>query len=133
MNFYQDKPIIPQRVKRAYMCYIWIACAVWFETIVSMLPLDSDARQFIFMLLWIPVVLSILGATLMALTYSVKEWREWPLLVMMAVLVVMAVIFLALDVRGMGSSDINIGWYVAGSAILILLSLTRYITRLRSA
>lgn len=125
------KPISVQRLRWAYLCYTWIACAIWFETAVEALPLASDYRQFIFMVLWLPVTLSIVGATLIAFTYSAQEWKEWPLLVMAAVVVTMGFAFLAVDVRGMGSKELDLIWYAQGAAFLLLLGLWGYFTRAR--
>ncbi len=65
-----------RRIDRAYLCHAWVACAIWFETMVDSLPIAPDYRQLVFMLLWVPVTLSIVGATLLAFIYSVQERRE---------------------------------------------------------
>jgi hypothetical protein len=79
----------------------------------------NTGGQFVFILLWIPLELSIVGAILAAFIYTIQEWREWPLLIMMGVLALMSAVFLVAD-------EVNQSWYAAGTTLLVLLTLRRF-------
>lgn len=114
-----DKRVVSHRIDLAYGCFAWIAVAMWFEELGKILPIDPDFGQFLFMLLWVPILFATLFATVAAFVISISEWREWPLVIMTGTIASMLVIFLAVDERGMGSSYVEPVWYVGGSAILV--------------
>jgi hypothetical protein len=119
------------RIDLGYLCYAWVAVVIWFETILGVLPTSPDYTQFIFMVAWVPVALSILGAALAALILTVVEWREWPLVVMMGVLVLMTAAYILVEVPDVGPDKVAQGWYIAGSALLIAFALRRFWIRRR--
>jgi len=92
------------RIDWAYVCFAWIAVAIWFEELVKALPFSPGFRQFVFMLLWVPILFATLFATVAAFILSILEWREWPLLIMTGALASMMFLFFAIDRRGLGSS-----------------------------
>lgn len=114
-----DKRVVSHRIDLAYGCFAWIAVAMWFAELGKILPIDPDFGQFLFMLLWVPILFATLFATVAAFVISISEWREWPLVIMTGTIASMLVIFLAVDERGMGSSYVEPVWYVGGSAILV--------------
>jgi hypothetical protein len=121
------KSLALRRVDWAYLLYAWVACVVWIEPLVEKLPIDPEYGQFLFMLLWIPLGLSIVGAVLMAFIYTILERREWPLLVMMAILASMSAVFLIVD-------EVDQSWYAVGTALLVIFTLRRFwIRRIRAS
>jgi hypothetical protein len=118
-----------QRIDWAYLCFAWLGIAIWFEGLVDILPVNPDFRQFLFMVLWAPILLAMLSAAIAGFTLSILEWREWPLLVMTGTVASMLFLFLAIDVRGGGGSSVNSIWYVCGTAILFALCMRRLIRR----
>lgn len=116
------------RIDWAYICFACIGLAIWFEELVNVLPVNPDFRQFLFMLLWVPILFVTLSATIAGFTLSILEWREWPLVVMSGTVVSMLFLFLGIDERGMGSSEVEAIWYIGGTAILFALCIRRLIT-----
>jgi hypothetical protein len=119
------------RIDLAYLCYAWVALVVWFERFLGVLPISPDYTQFIFMVAWVPVALSILGAALAALILTVLEWREWPLIVMMGVLVLMTFAYISVEIPELGPDEVAQGWYVVGTAVLVGLCLRWFWIRRR--
>lgn len=123
-----EKRDVSRRIDLAYGCFAWIAVAMWFEELGKILPIDPDFGQFLFMLLWVPILFATLFATVAAFVISISEWREWPLLIMTGTLASMIFLFLAVDERGMGSSEVDASWYVGGTAILFAFCIRRLFT-----
>ena len=127
MALTQERKVLP-RIDWAYICFACFGIAIWFEELLNILPLNPDFRQFLFMLLWIPILLATLSATIAGFALSILEWREWPLLIMSGTVASMLFLFLVIDERGMGSSEVGASWYVGGTAILFAFCIRRLVT-----
>jgi hypothetical protein len=82
-------------VDLAYACFTWIVVALGASTLLTLLPLNESARVALGMLVGIHVMMSALVTGVAGVVLSLIHWKEWPLLVMSAI--VIPVVFLAGD------------------------------------
>ena len=76
---------------RAYGTFSWIAIVSTAASVASKIPMEMGSAQALGMLIGVPLALATLASAVVALAYSIKCFREWPLPVMSMLLVSMLV------------------------------------------
>jgi len=99
----------------AYGCFAAVLLVVWGLSAVMSLPMTPDQAEGYGMLLGSWAAVMLLGAGGVALVYSIKLWREWPLPVSTVLCLSAVLIFLREDEGKVGMTRQALIWYVVCS------------------
>ena len=110
----------------AYGCFAWIAFVLCVGPLMLLLPLDFNTAQVLGMLVGIPVAMATLAAGLGVVVLSIIEWREWPLMTMLAAMASLLLIFIAEEKWELGGGDAVLISYVGVTAILVFFCVRWY-------
>ena len=105
-----------------YACITFLLCAI---ALALSLPLQLDlvTSQVLGMLVLVPVVIATLAVVLAALILSIIQWREWPLLIMLAANAsILLLAFLGEDEWKVIGEDVAIAWSAGAIAVLLFFS-----------
>ncbi len=109
----------PSGLDRAYGCFAWIAFVICAVALFSVLVQDNNTRNALGMLIGIPFALTAVAAGVVGLVLSVVHWREWPLLLMSAVVASMILAFLAKEEWNLVGEGFVDAWCTCATAVLI--------------
>jgi hypothetical protein len=109
------------RLDLAYACFSWIALVLFAVGLLPLLSLDYNTGDALGMLVMIPVAMATLLVGLVAVVLSIVLWREWPLLLMSAIIGSMLLVFLVAEEKTLDESGVVTAGYFGATAVLIFL------------